>query len=45
MNSVDEVSGAVVRPVGYKKRHKAQWLWQRWLAIVEFIDKCWPRNP
>ena len=37
---IDEVSGAVIK----RRWHKWQYGWQKWLAVVKFIDRIWPKN-
>ena len=27
-----------------KKHHRWMWGWQKWLAVVELVNRIWPRN-
>lgn len=40
----DDVSGAVIKPAGWKKRHKFHYAWRAWCAVVDFVYERWPRN-
>jgi hypothetical protein len=33
-----------LRPAQYKKWHRWQWGWIKWLAFVGWIARIWPRN-
>lgn len=32
------------KPAGYKKWHRWQWGWLKWMAFVDFVGRIWPRN-
>lgn len=31
-------------PVGFKKHHRWPWAWRKWMALVDLVERIWPRN-